>query len=55
MNDKEGKMGEGKKQTGLIDMVPLKTQMCVTIILLHGQIKKQPASGNYFATTPVSL
>lgn len=41
MNDKEDKMIEGKKnQTGLIDLIPLETQMCVAIILLHGQISK---------------
>lgn len=42
MNDKEDKMRErGEKiQSGLIDLIPLETQMCVAIILLHRQISK---------------
>lgn len=42
MNDKEDKMRERgeKNQTQLIDLIPLETQMCVAVILLHGQIGK---------------
>lgn len=48
MNDKEGKMGErgeGKKKNliGLIDVIPLETQMCVVILLPRQISKKEPA------------
>lgn len=57
MNDKEDKMRGGKKnQTGLIGLIPLERQMCVAIILLHGQIsEKQPAVGNNFAYPPTYI
>lgn len=46
-NEREKK----KNQTGAVGPIPLETQMCVAIILLHGQNGKiKPAVGNYFAS-----
>lgn len=53
MNDKKDKMREGKKnQTGLIDLITLETQMCVVVILLHGQISKNSQLLEIILPTP---
>lgn len=47
----QNERGKKKNQTGAVGPIPLETQMCVAIILLHGQNSKiEPAVGNYFAS-----